>query len=150
MAEIVNMKKREFAEFLDEAIINSASPPQPKREAWVDSWELNLIIDRRQELMWKLPIMSDEITRLDIWLIQQPNLPLRVAADIWCRCMYCEWGYYMDVDQQLKHQMLLNLRRHYQEFQKLPKRTQDRLSPMWDRWMMHFVDEEMEAASGTA
>ena len=121
-----------------------------KREAWVDSWELNLIIDRREELMWKVPIMSDEITRLDKWLVQQPKLPLRVAADIWCRCMYCQSGYYMDADQQLKHQMLLNLRRHYQEFQKLPKHIQERLSPMWDRWMWHFLDEEMEAASGTA
>ena len=133
MAKIVSMKKS-------------------REESWVGSLgELNLVLSHRKELMYKLPIMSEEITRLDLWLLEQPKLPLRVAIEIWSRCVFCEWVFYGDASPELKHLILLRLRECYREFQKLPQHWQEQLSPKWDRWAAEFLDEEMEeAASGTA
>jgi hypothetical protein len=119
-----------------------------KKEDW--SEEIHRVFLKRQDLMWTKPIMSEEITRLDMWLVQQPKLPLDCVVAIWSRAMFCEWVFYGDATAELKHLILLRLREHYREFQKLPQRWHDVLWPMWERWRAEFLDEEMEEANGAA
>jgi hypothetical protein len=102
---------------------------------------------KRQDLMRKLPIMDERITRIDMWLIQQ-KLPLDILIAIWSRAQFCSWVFYGDAEPEVKHTMLLRLRSHYLEFCQLPPRLQKKLWPMgWERWHAQFIEEEeMEAA----
>jgi hypothetical protein len=130
MAEIVKLRKRidmqgeELEEMIHEAFL------------------------KRQDLMWKRPIMDEEITMIDMWLLQQ-KLPFDILIAIWSRASFCEWIAYGDANPEQKHRMLLNLRECYREFQKLPERWQEALwSIGYGRWHAEFADEEMEAANG--
>lgn len=121
------------------------------KASWVGTpGEVKCVIAHREELMHKLPIMSDEITRLDIWLLEQPKIPIKTSIEIWSRFMYCNWLFYGDAHPELKHLMLLRLRDHFQEFQKLPPRAQEVLWPMWEMWRLQLIEEneEAEAANG--
>jgi len=99
---------------------------------------------KRQDLMRKVPIMDERITRIDMWLLQQ-KLPLDILIAIYSRAQFCSWVFYGDAHPELKHLMLLQLRDHYREFQKLPQRWQDALWPCWERWHLELLDEEMGA-----
>jgi hypothetical protein len=113
------------------------------------NWGLNLVLKKRKALMRTVPIMSDQITQLDKWLVTQP-ITIKELIQIWSRSMYVEWVMYGDLSPDLKHLILLRLRDHYREFQTLPASWQARLWPMWANWMAEFLDEEMEqeAANG--
>lgn len=113
--------------------------------------EIHRVFLKRQDLMWTKPIMDEEITRCDLWLVQQPKLPIDCLVAIYSRAMFCDWVFYGDAHRELKHLMLLRLRDTYREFQKLPPDWQDALWHCWERWRLEFLDEEMEeAASGSA
>ena len=136
MAKIISLKDKSF-------------------EKRLEDWELEGAIHskflERQDLMRKLPIMHERITKIDTWLLQH-KLPLDILITICARANYCNWVSYGDVSPEQKHFMLLHLRACYAEFQKLPERWQEALWPMmWGKWHAEFLDEEMkEAASGTA
>ena len=113
--------------------------------------EIHRVFLKRQDLMWTKPIMSEEITRLDMWLVQQPKLPLDCVVAIWSRAMFCDWVFYGDANPEQKHRMHLSLRDCFREFQKLPERWQEALwSIGYGRWYAEFLDQEMEECSGTA
>jgi hypothetical protein len=96
--------------------------------------------------MWKRPIMDEEITKIDMWLLQQ-NPPLDILIPIWSRASFCEWVFYGDANPEQKHRMLLSLRECYREFQKIPERWQEALwSIGYSRWHAEFLDEEEEEA----
>ena len=81
---------------------------------------------KRQGLMWKRPVMDEEISKIDTWLLQH-KLPMDILISIWSRATFCEWLAYGDATAEQKHLMLLNLRECYREFQKLPQRVQEAL-----------------------
>ena len=93
--------------------------------------------------------MDEAITRCDLWLVQQPKLPLDCLVAIYSRAMFCDWVFYGDAHRELKHLMLLRLRDHYRDFQKLPQAWQEALWPCWERWRAEFLDEEMRTGSGS-
>jgi hypothetical protein len=102
---------------------------------------------KRQDLMRKVPIMDERITRIDMWLVQQ-KLPLDILIAIWSRASYCEWVFYGDANPEQKHRMHLSLRESYRAFQKLPERWQEALwSIGWGRWYAEFLDQEEEEAA---
>jgi hypothetical protein len=102
---------------------------------------------KRQDLMWKRPIMDEEITMIDLWLLQH-NPPLDILIPIWSRVSFCEWIFYGDANPEQKHRMLLSLRECYREFQKLPPRWQEALwSIGYGRWHAEFSEQEMEEAA---
>ena len=89
--------------------------------------------------------MDEEITELDLWLVQQPKLPPDIAVTIWSRAAYCEWLYYGDATPAQQHQLLLRLRECVREFQKLPQKWQEALWPIgYARWHAQFLEEEEE------
>jgi hypothetical protein len=101
---------------------------------------------KRQDLMWKRPIMDEEITRIDLWLLQHKP-PLDILVAIWSRLSFCEWIAYGDANPEQKHRMLLNLRECYREFQKLPERWQEALwSIGYGRWHAELMEQEEEEA----
>jgi hypothetical protein len=126
MAEIISMKKRNRIDY---------------------DWGLQLVLKKRKALLHSVPIMSKELTEIDKWLATQSGLPLKVLLDVWQRAMFCSWVFYGDAHPELKHIMLLQLRDHYRDFQKLPPRLQTRMWPMWERFRQEFLDEEMEQAN---
>ena len=117
-----------------------------------DEEAIHQVFLKRQDLMWKRPVMDEEITRLDEWLLQH-KLPLDVLITIWSRAMYCEYLLSTNLNPVQKHLHLLRLREYYRQFQKLPQRVQEVLWPIgWARWHAEFLSEEMqeEAANGAA
>ena len=120
------------------------------RKGLADEEEIHRVFLKRQDLMWKRPIMDEEITHLDEWLLQH-KLPLDILITIWSRTIYCEYLLSADLNPGQKHLHLLRLRECYRQFQKLPQRVQDVLFPIgWARWHVEFLGEEMreEAAHG--
>jgi hypothetical protein len=109
------------------------------------NWGLEVVLKKRKELMRTRPIMSDEITELDSWLVTQ-SLSIKDLIQIWSRCQYCWLVYYDDADPALKHLMLLHLRDVYHEFCKLPPKMQKRLWPMWESWAEELRQEEEQEA----
>jgi hypothetical protein len=115
-----------------------------------DEEEIHRVFLKRQDLMWKRSIMDEEITRLDLWLLQH-KLPLDILITIWSRAMYCEYLLSADLNPAQKHLHLIRLRETYREFQKLPQRVQEALWPIGRaRWHVEFLGEEMreEMANG--
>jgi hypothetical protein len=109
--------------------------------------EVHAAFMKRHDLMWKRPIVDEEITRIDTWLLQQPKLPMDILVGILARTAYVEWIFYGDLSPEQKHIFLIHLRTCYREFQKLPERWQEALWPMvWGRWAAEFADEEIEEA----
>jgi hypothetical protein len=110
-------------------------------------WGLEIVRKKRKALIRSVPIMSDEITKLDNWLVTQPHLPLRDLIDIWARSTHVDWVKYGDASPDLKHLILLRLEGCFEEFQKLPPRWQKKLWPIWERWRAEFMDQEQEEAA---
>jgi hypothetical protein len=77
-----------------------------------DEEAIHQVFLKRQDLMWKRPIMDEEITRLDLWLLQH-KLPLDVLITIWSRAMYCEYLLSADLNPAQRHRHLLRLRECY-------------------------------------
>jgi hypothetical protein len=120
------------------------------RRGLADEEEIHRVFLKRQDLMWKRPIMDEEITHLDEWLLQH-KLPLDVLITIWSRAMYCEYLLSTDLNPAQKHLCLLRLREHYRQFQKLPQRVQEVLWPIgWARWHAEFLSEEMREEAANA
>jgi hypothetical protein len=139
VAKIISMERRRR---------NSLPKDLPEEAFWEGTpGELKLVLAHRRSLMWTKPIMNEEITRLDKWLVRQPKLELKDVIEIWSRAMYCDWVFYGDAHPELKHLMLLRLRDHYREIQTLPQRWQEALSPMWEWWALEFLEEEKEEAA---
>jgi hypothetical protein len=117
-----------------------------------DEEAIHQVFLKRQDLLFKRSILSEEITRLDLWLLQHKP-PLDILIAIWSRTMYCEYLLSADLNPAQKHLHLIRLRECYREFQKLPVRVQEVLFPIgWARWHVEFLGEEMreEACRGTA
>ena len=129
MAQVVNLKRQERAR----ALLASQN-----------DWGLQEVLRRRRALIKSVPIMSDEISKLDRWLVTQ-TIPLKVLIDIWTRCMFCLWVMYGDQSPEVQHVMLVQLREHYVEFCQLPMKMQKKLWPFWQEWV-----EEVEGINGTA
>ncbi len=105
---------------------------------------------KRQDLMWKRPIMDEEITMIDLWLLQQ-KLPLDILIPIWSRASFCEWVMYGDANPEQKHRMLLSLRECFRAFQKLPPRWREALwSIGYGRWYAEFLEQEEEEEAAHA
>jgi len=130
MAKVVSLKQQERAR---------------AELAALDNWGLQIVLKKRKQLLRTVPIMSDELTELDMWLCRQPGLPIKVLIDIWSRSMFCSWVLYADQIPEVQHIMLVNLREHYVEFCQLPLKMQKKLWPFWERWA-----EEVEEINGSA
>jgi hypothetical protein len=100
---------------------------------------------KRQNLMWKRPLMDEEITRIDTWLLQF-KLPMEILIAICSRAGYCQWLMTSDLSTEQRHLFLLHLRDCWREFQKLPPRNQEALWSIagWGRWHAEFLAEEEE------
>jgi hypothetical protein len=107
-------------------------------------------VKRRNELMWTKPIMDQEITDIDLWLLHNPHATFADSIKALTRSIYCLWVFYGDMSPQRQHLTLLRLREGYREYQRFPKVWQEALAPIWNCWLMEFIGEEMEEASGAA
>ena len=117
----------------------------------VEKWDIASVYAKRRALMVEDPIHSSKITRLDLWLLDQPDLPVDVAGQIWVRMMLASSIIYeIEQDPEYKHQMLLVLREHFDEFRKLPEKWQERMRPYWLPWLDVLNREEREECCGTA
>jgi hypothetical protein len=101
---------------------------------------------KRAELMWSRPIMDEEITEIDKWLIDNPHAKLSDHVNSLSRAIYCTWLLYSDpkISAEKRHHILLTLRLDYRAYEKFPKHWQEALDPMWRCWAMQFIDEEIE------
>jgi hypothetical protein len=129
MTQVVNLKRQERARALLAA---------------QNDWGLQEVLKRRRALIKSVPIESDEIGKLDRWLVTQ-TIPLKVLIDIWTRSMFCLRVMYGDQSPEVQHVMLVHLREHYVEFCQLPMKMQKKLWPFWQEWV-----EEVEGINGTA
>jgi hypothetical protein len=142
MANIINIKKRIKA--LERCELSEVCEDEQEEI-------IHQAFMRRQDLCWKRPILDEEISAIDCWLLQQEKLPLDICISIWSRITFCEWLLYDDLNPEQKHIFLLHLRNCYRQFQKLPQRYQDALFSIgYGRWAAEFADEEEEAKRGTA
>ena len=93
--------------------------------------------------------MSRKLTKIDDWLIQQPNLPARVVAQIYTRMMWVTAvEYEQEKDPMRKHLWLLSIRDHYEIWRELPKALQDAMDPYWATWLDVLNTEEQRLANG--
>jgi hypothetical protein len=102
------------------------------------------VLAKRRWLIKTLPINSPEITKLDVWLLKQPDLYPEDVLDIWSRTLYCFWLAYRDpdIDNLTKHFMLLALKEEFEDFCRMSEFDQERLWPIWSRWRATFLFEE--------
>jgi len=109
-----------------------------------EEWDYGSVLAKRRWYIKTLPINSPEITKLDVWLLNQPDLHPDDMIDIWSRTMYCFWLAYRDpeVDKLTKHFMLLALKEEFEEYCRLSEFDQERLWPNWAKWKATFVTEE--------
>jgi hypothetical protein len=118
-----------------------------KDATWGERYQLNLAIDRRNELMWKVPIISERITRIDMWLLlQQPlRVPIKTVLDIHWRACYCAALFYEDTKHPaVRHRMLVALRKHYAEWMQLPEKWRERTGDPFAVWRDVLEEEENE------
>jgi hypothetical protein len=92
--------------------------------------------------------LAPEITKIDVWLLKQPDLYPDDIIDIWSRTMFCFFLAYRDpeVDQLTKHFIMLALKEEFEEFCRLSEFDQERLWPNWAKWRATFKVEEMIAS----
>ena len=109
-----------------------------------EEWDIGSVLAKRRWLIKTLPINSPEITKLDVWLLKQPDLYPEDVLDIWSRTLYCFWLAYRDpdIDNLTKHFILLALKEEFEEFCCLSEFDQERLWPNWSRWRATFPFEE--------
>jgi hypothetical protein len=93
--------------------------------------------------------MSRKLTKIDDWLIQQPNLPARVVAQIYTRMMWVTAvEYEQEKDPIRKHLRLLSIRDDYDLWCELPKALRDAMDPYWATWLDVLNTEEQRLANG--
>lgn len=108
-----------------------------------EEWDLGSVLAKRRALMCDIPIISTDITELDVWLLRQPNLPLEVLGQIWVRTMVClPIMYTQENDPETRRAMLLSLREHFEEFKLLPENWQEQMRPCWLPWFDVLKREE--------
>jgi hypothetical protein len=115
----------------------------PKRAFASNKARINYVLQLRSDLMRAKPITSDQITKLDKWLIAQPALPISAVVQIWTRMMWvsaCE--YEQEQDPLTKHLNLLSLRDHFHDFLALPEWMQEDMRPYWLEWLNVLNAEE--------
>jgi hypothetical protein len=93
-----------------------------------EEWDIGSVLAKHRWLIKTLPIQSPEITKIDDWLMNQPDLYPDDIIDIWSRNLYCYWLAYRDpeVGQQTKHFMLLALKEEFEDFCRLSEFDQER------------------------
>jgi len=109
-----------------------------------EEWDIGSVLAKRRWLIKTLPINSSEITKLDEWLVKQPDLHPDDMLDIWSRTLYCFWLAYRDpeIDKLTKHLILLAFKEEFEEFCCLSEFDQERLWPNWSIWRATFLTEE--------
>jgi hypothetical protein len=124
-------------------------------EQWpVEVWDIHSVIAKRRALFYTEPVYSDEIVRYNRWLARHTDeMTLDELVEVWSHCMWLVYLCYTDpdCDQELRHQTLLNLRKHWQHYLTMSERLQEKFWPMWSFWYGRFlVEEEKEECRGTA
>ena len=110
-----------------------------------EEWDLRSVLAKRRTLMCTEPIISSKITRLDLWLSEQPGLTLEEIGQIWMRMLIVssiEYG--LERDPEQKHSLLLIMREHFDAFRKLPEKWQEPIRPAWLPWFDVLDREERE------
>jgi hypothetical protein len=109
-----------------------------------NNWGLQEVLKRRRALMRSVPIMSEEITKIDEWLITQDGLPVKVWMDIWSRTIFVELMPYEEQSPEVKHIMMFRFLQRYSR-PRTPK-LQKKLEPFLARWW-ELVREECNGSA---
>jgi hypothetical protein len=117
-----------------------------------EEWDIGSVLAKRRALMCDIPIISTDITELDVWLLRQPDLPLEILGQIWMRTMLClPIMYKQENDPEVRRSMLLSLRDSFEEFKLLPENWQEQMRPCWLPWLDVLRREErLEGCNGSA
>jgi hypothetical protein len=117
-----------------------------------EQWDIGSVLAKRRALLCDIPIISSDITELDLWLLRQPNLPLEILVQIWMRTMLClPIMYKQETDPERRRSMLLSLRQSFEEFNLLPENWQEQMRPCWLPWLDVLNSEERrEGCNGSA
>ena len=112
-------------------------------------WDTLGVLSTRRDLLETGSIFSHEITKLDAFLIKQSDVPLHELVRIWARAQYIFLDVYLDpdIDNEIKHRVLLHMKAHYEEYRRMPQRVQDLLAPMWGSWHSALLIEMEEERS---
>jgi hypothetical protein len=111
------------------------------------------LVCRRTNLMYRAPNspehigiqLSPEIRDIERNLLDHPLTNIHMQCAILARVAWMEAMLYGIADPDLKHRMLLSLREHYREIQRLPKAWRDAFAPIWAMWMDNLEWEENHA-----
>jgi hypothetical protein len=110
-----------------------------------EEWDIGSVLAKRRALMIEEPIISSKITRLDLWLLDQPDLTLQEAGEIWTRTMIVSLMLYqLEKDRGQRRSILLSLREHFEEFKNLPEKWQENMRLFWLPWLNVLNGEESE------
>jgi hypothetical protein len=98
-------------------------------------------------LMYKA-LADPRLLEIELKLVNHPltNIHMHFAIlqrQIWLSALY----YNVADDRDVKDRMLLQIREHYQETQRLPEAWRDALAPLWAQWAEVL---EREECRGTA
>ena len=107
----------------------------------------------RKELIRTKPITHEEITRLDKWLVAQPETPIAAVLQIWTRIMWVSaCDYEREKDPLVKHFTLLSMREHFHDYLQRSDELQEAMAPHWLTWLDVLETEErkLEKANGAA
>jgi hypothetical protein len=117
-----------------------------------EEWDLGSVLAKRRALLCDTPIISTDITELDLWLLRQPNLPIEILGMIWVRTMVCmPILYTQETDPEVRRATLLSLRDHFEQFKLWPEKWQEQLRPCWLPWFDVLKREErLEGCNGSA
>jgi len=111
-----------------------------------EEWDLGSVLAKRRALLYTEPL-SSKVMRCNKWLCERTDeLTFSELIDIWSHSMWCVYCCYQDpeCDRELQHEILLNLRKHFHEYLKLPERYQEKFWPMWSFWYGRFLAELAE------
>ena len=114
---------------------------------------INYALKLRKELIRSKPITHEQISRLDQWLVAQPETPIAALLQIWTRIMWvsaCE--YEQEKDPLVKHFTLLGLREHFETYLGYSERLQEAMAPHWLTWLdvLQSEEQKLEKANGSA
>jgi hypothetical protein len=110
-----------------------------------EEWDLRSVLAKRRILMCDEPIISAKITRIDLWLSEQPDLTVEEIGQIWMRMLLVSsLQYELERDPEQRASILLAVREHFDEFRKLPEKWQQHMRPAWLPWFEALNREERE------
>jgi hypothetical protein len=116
-------------------------------EQWpVEVWDVHSVVAKRRSLFYTETVFSPEIKRYNKWLCERTDeLTLYELLEVWAHSMWLVYLCYTnpDCDPELRHETLLRLRGHFQEYLKLPERHQEKFWPLWSFWYAKLVAEEL-------